>query len=395
MEIDKGKVLISVPSENTKKILLEKQLNKKFEKDNLPVVFVVNQKWNKTFKETQKNKNEFTFENLVVDKFNKGVVQIAWKILSGENIWTPFFVYSEPGLGKTHILKAIQNQAEKMNKRCSYVHANVFGSSLMEAFSQGGLAIERLKDSFNNKEIILFDDIQFLARREKTNEVLFQIFCNVIDQKKQIVFTSDQQPEELVGFEKRLKSRFVNGLTLKISFPDQEAAVKIVQNKMLKIMGKNVNKVSPEIIKFIAKAFRKDVRKIEGTIKKIKFSLIQNPDQEPDLLSLQKMFQDQTGWSKDKVSTRTIQKETAKLYGVAYSVMVSGSRKAKVVKARSVAMYLIRELTDEGFATISSKFGSKNHTTAVNAIKKIETELKKSQQLEKEVSFLKQICQNE
>ena len=395
LEVDKGRIIVSVPSEYTKKTLLEKFVDKSFANNGLDVVFVVSQNWT-----TKKNKNsntkedEFTFANLVVGNFNKGVVQIAWKILAGENVWTPFFVYSEPGLGKTHILKAIKNEAEKMNKKCYYIHANTFGSLLLKSFSEGSSAIENLKNSFHNQEIILFDDVQLLARREKTNEVLFQIFCNVIDQKKQIVFTSDQHPEELSGFEKRLKSRFVNGLNLKIGFPDQEVATKIVEKKALKILGRNINKVSPETIKFIAKFCHKDVRKIEGTIKQIKFHIAaQETDQEFDLLFFKKVFGEQGGWTREKISAKTIQKETAKLYRVPYSVMVSGSRKAKVVKARGVAMYLIRELTDEGFASISAKFGSKNHATAINAIKKIAKNLKESAQLQKEIGFLKKVCE--
>lgn len=394
VDVDKGKVIVAVPSEYTKRTLLKKGLDKKFEKNSLAVAFVVKQSWsNKTTKKSKSG--EFTFADLVVGSFNKGVVQVAWKIIAGENVWTPFFVYSEPGLGKTHILKAIKNEAEKMDKRCCYVHANTFSNLLLKSFNEGGGATEKLKSSFENEEIILFDDVQLLARRDKTNEVLFQIFYNAIDQKKQIVFTSDQHPEELSGFEKRLKSRFVNGLTLKISFPDEEIATKIVERKVLKILGKNVNKVSPETIKFIAKHCRKDVRKIEGTIKKIKFFLMESPEQEFTLSLFQRMFSDQTTWSKQKVSPRTIQKETAKLYQVAHSAMVSGSRKTKVVKARGVAMYLIRHLTDEGYASISAKFGSKNHTTAVNAIKKINAEIKESIQLKKEVEYLEKVCRNE
>lgn len=180
-----------------------------------------------------------------------------------------------------------------MIKKCYYIHANTFGNLLLRTFNEGSMAIENLKESFNNHEIILFDDVQFLAKREKTNEVLFQIFCNVLDQEKQIIFTSDQHPEELNGFEKRLKSRFINGLTLKIDFPDQEAAVKIAEKKALKILGKSINKIHRNVIEFIGKHYRKDVRRIEGTIKKIKFSLIQTSYQEVNLSTFHKMFSDQ------------------------------------------------------------------------------------------------------
>ncbi len=396
LDVDNGQIIISVPSKYTKEILLEKEVDKKFQNNNLKVVFVIKQEWNKNQKEKKEiTENNFTFANLVVGKFNKGVFDISQKILNGENIWTPFFFYSEPGLGKTHFLKAIQNEIQKKKNNCHYIHANSFSRQFFSAFKKGSLETEELKLSFDKYEIILFDDVQLLSSREKTNEVLFQIFCNVIDQKKQIIFTSDQHPEELSGFEKRLKSRFVNGLILKIDYPDYETAKEIVKKKAIEIIGKNINKINPETFAFIGKHFYKDIRKIEGIIKKINFVLLGKSNYEIGLTEFKKIFADQINQFKNRISSQTIQKQTAKFYGVSYSTMVSGTKKSKVVKSRSVAMYLIRCLTEENFVNIASRFNSKNHTTAINAVKKIKRELEISPSLQKEIKHLKEICQNE
>lgn len=336
----------------------------------------------------------FTFDNLIVGKFNASAVNIARRIVNKENVWCPFFVYSEPGLGKTHILKAIEHHAKTTGQNCHYIHANSFGSLLFEAFNKGAKETEEFINQFKNYDIIVVDDIQFLARRDKTNEVLFKIFTNAIDEQKQVVFSSDQHPAELSGFEKRLKSRFEHGITLKIDYPSVGVAAEIVKQKT-ETLVKNVSKVDIETIDFIAKHFKKDIRKIEGIVKKIAFYLIENPNAEININLFKSIFADQEFIFANTVSTKKIKKTVTKFYGISYNSILSKSRKSLVVKARSVAMYLIRQLTDENYSTIALQFNAKTHATAVNAIKKIKTQMIKTPELKKEVEHLKQLCQND
>ncbi len=396
MGVENEKIIVAVPSTYTKRILLEKRIDEQFKNNDYEVIFTVIKVWKEQKKQKTQmtNEEEFTFDNLVVAKFNSSVVEITKKIINKENIWSPFFLYSEPGLGKTHILRAVKNTVKNTSQKCYYIHANTFGSLLLNKFNQGSNAIEEFSNNFNDFDIIIFDDIQFLAKREKTNEVLFKIFSSAIDQKKQVIFSSDQHPDELNGFEKRLKSRFQNGIILKINYPGINAGIEIVKKKIENLI-KNVSKIDLETIEYIAKNFKKDIRKIEGVIKRIAFYLLKNPEKEIDLESFKHLFADQKFvFNHDGVSIKTIKKIVAKFYNVSYNSLSSKGRKSIVVKARSVSMYLIRNLTNENYSTIALHFNAKTHSTVVNAIKKIKKQKELMPEYQNEIQHLKQLCQN-
>ena len=402
LEIKNKTVIIVVPSRFVKRIFLEKQLDQSFNKIYSPykINFVIEKKWleSQSTSPNQEKKtdinNKFTFENLVIGDFNNGVINGIKEILLNKKTWNPLFIHSEPGLGKTHILKAMVNESKKeeYKKKVIYLHANSFSNQVLKAFNEKEAKIQTLKENIVDHQIILFDDVQLFTGRKKINEVLFQILYDAVEKKREIIFSSDQHPEELSGFEKRLRSRFAQGLVLKIDYPDLKTAELITQKKVIEFIP-DISKIDLETISFIAQTFRQDIRKIEGVIKKIAFNINLNPDQEITLKEFKYIFREQKFVFEKKISTKKIKKIVAKFYGVDYNAMHSKIRKKETVKARSVAMYLIRKLTNENFASIATGFNAKNHTTAVNAIKKISKLLKKTSEYQTEIKRLTEICQ--
>lgn len=318
----------------------------------------------------------FNFDNFVPGKANDlaraAALQVADNPGSGYN---PLFVYGGVGLGKTHLIQAIGNRVMQQNHRAKvlYIHADRYVSDMVRAVRAN--SYDAFKRRYDSLDLLLIDDIQFFAGKERTQEQFFYTFNTLIEEHKQVIITSDTFPKDLEGIEERLKSRFSWGLTVMLEPPELEMRVAILLDKARQ------EKVTLDegTAFFIAKQVRSNVRELEGALKRViayarfnKLSISAEVAKEAlkDLLAVQNR----------QVSIENIQKTVADYYKIKVADMFSKKRTRNLARPRQMAMYLARELTDLSFPEIGQSFGGRDHTTVLHACGKIE-ELKASDQV--------------
>ncbi len=346
--------------------------------------------YTKTNITNNKIKNDFGFDNFFSGQSNlaafKASIQVAEK--PGE-LWNPFFIYGDSGLGKTHLLQAIKNEIRKNSDyQVEYISSEEFGTLTIDKMQKGYIETEKFKNNFKNLDVLLIDDIQFLAKRQKTNEIFFYILNYFIENKKQIVISSDKMPDELkLGFEKRLISRFNSGLNIKILKPDYETALGIIKLKLKN--KKNEKMFSKDSVEYIAKNFSVDVRKIEGTINRLLFySILQKQKNELiEISDIKEAFKSddfkENNTQEKNISTKKIQNIICQEYNITLKILLGKSRISSVAIPRHVAMFFCRKLTQLRLADIAQDFKRKDHSTVINSIKKIEQEIKNNKKFKK------------
>ncbi len=321
----------------------------------------------------------YTFENFVRGDSNHEAMQAALAVsLDLGKKWNPLFIYGDSGLGKTHLLHAIENKVNeiyKINNHVKYLKADEFGKIAMDILNQGHEIIEAFKTSYDIYHCLLIDDIQLLAKRNKTNELFFHIFNSYIEKNKQIVITSDKYPDDLGGFETRIISRFSYGLSIGLDSPDFETALKILEQKLKH--QNNLSLFSEESLEFIALNFNSDVRKLEGAIKRLLFLAVMNkkPHEIITLSDVEKAFKNAPLQNNEKITPKKIKQIVADNCNITIKAMMSKSRVSNVMQARQLAMYFCRTLLDEPFTRIGNEFGGKDHTTVMNGVKKVEAHI--------------------
>ncbi len=313
----------------------------------------------------------FTFDCFVEGKSNQ-LARAASKTVS-ENIgkvYNPLFIYGSSGLGKTHLMHAIGNAVMLQNPNANivYLHSEKFVQDMVKALQQN--SISYFKEYYRSIDILLMDDIQFLAGKERSQEEFFHTFNNLLDQKHQVVLTCDKYPKEINGLEDRLKSRFGWGLPVAIEPPDLETRTAI----LIKKAHASGVELDHEIAFFIAKRIPSNVRDLEGALRRVlanaqftghPITLDFTKEALHDLISLQDKL----------VSIDNIQKTVAEYFKIRVADLTAKNRKQSITRPRQVAMSLARELTSHSYPEIGEAFGGRDHTTVINACKRI-TELK-------------------
>ena len=351
----------------------------------------------KFFTDAELNK-ELTFGSFVEGEFNKEAHRAASVVAEKPGqIFNPLFIYSNSGLGKTHLLHAIGNQVQskKPNARILYIDANDFVDEYIR-FVKGEKESETLKDYFNNVDVLLFDDVQFLENKVKTEEAFFFIYQKLYNKQKQIVITSDRQPNELKGLEDRLVTRFSQGLTVKINNPDQDACVKILK-KQIEKEGLDVEDFDPAVLYFYADKFSSNVRELEGAFNRLIFHIrdfkqIKHVDLDVAIEAVQSI----TGIKNaaDQLSEQKIINTVADYYGLLPSQLAGKTRTGQIALARHVAMYLIRINIDVPLIKIGNALGGRDHTTVMNGISKVESMLKTDEGLRDTIDNLQKQLKN-
>lgn len=409
--INNNDCLIVVDSIFAKEILTKNLSNKienlleKINKEKIKVRFVEPSDIKKENFETKEENNDkktinniFLFENFIKGESNNEAYQAALAItIELGKYWNPLFIYGNSGLGKTHLLHAIENEIiRKYNnkKKIIYLSSEEFGRMVPEILQQNNPNnIEKFKNSFNQYDVLLVDDIQFLANRSKTNEIFFHIFNNFVNQQKQIVISSDKSPDELYGFEERNISRFQSGLSVGIDSPDFETALTILKAK-IKSLNYDPSIFTEETLHFIAHNFNSDVRKLEGSLNRLIFYSILyiKPNQLITIDDVMKAFKGNINLSKEKLTTKKIKKVVADYYNIPLKILNSNTRVKAITNARHIAMYLIKELLNESYVNIGNEFGGKDHTTVINAYNKVKKNIEKSYEFKKTIEGLKKEC---
>jgi chromosomal replication initiator protein len=315
----------------------------------------------------------FTFESFIVGDSNQFAYTTAKSVAEKPGaLYNPLFLYGGVGLGKTHLIHAIGNYQISKGKKVIYTTFEQF----MNRFTSHlrSQTMDRFREHFRECDVLLIDDIQFLSRKEQTQEEFFHTFNELHQAKKQIVITSDRQPNKIVGLVDRLRSRFEWGLMADIQPPELETKIAIIQKKC-EIDGIRLNK---EIINFLASNMGNNIREIEGAIIKLNaYSGLMN--QELTLEFAQNVIRDQLEERKANISIDNIVRLVAKELNVKLSDIKSKKRTRDVVKARRISIYLARNLTPNSMPQIALYFNMKDHTTVSHAMKKIAEILKKDE----------------
>lgn len=332
-------------------------------------------------------KPELRFSNFVVGHFNKEAHQAALFVAkNGGTMFNPLFIYSHSGLGKTHLLHAIGNEIKESrmpNAKILYITANDFVEEYIK-FVRAEKDSQSLKNFFKDVDVLLLDDVQFLAEKVKTEEMFFYIYQDMINKGKRIIITSDKQPNEIKGLEDRLVTRFTQGLTVKINEPDIDTSVEILKQKIVD-SGLKIEKFDANVIYFLAEKFSRDVRELEGAVNALVFSCLNLLDEEKITMDVAiKAVASIKGGKKiaTQLSEQKIINIVADYYNLTPSQITGQDRTGQIVLARHLAMYLIRNHLDVPLKKVGEMFGGKDHTTVMSAITKVDKELKTNPQLQ-------------
>lgn len=345
------------------------------------------------FQDAQLNK-KLVFDNFVVGDFNREANGASWLIANNPGkMFNPLFIYSNSGLGKTHLLHAIGNQiiqGGNPNAKILYITANDFVEEYIK-YIKAEKDAETLKDFFKDIDVLLLDDVQFLANKEKTQEMFFYVYQQMYNANKQIVITSDKQPNELKDLEDRLVSRFSQGLVVSIQEPDQNTCVQILKKKIV-ANGLDINNFDEGVLYFFADKFSKNVRELEGALNRLIFyvvSLKQTNKITMDVAAeaVQSLVGGKT--LSTQLSEQKIINVVADYYNLTPSQLTGKIRTGQIALARHIAMYLIRLSLDVPLKKIGDTFGGKDHTTVMNAISKVDKELKTDEVLREVIEELK------
>ncbi len=320
---------------------------------------------------------ELTFDNFVTGKANQLARAAALQVAENPGVsYNPLFLYGGVGLGKTHLIHAIGNSllASGKGARVRYVHADQYVSDVVKAYQRK--AFDEFKRYYHSLDLLLIDDIQFFAGKNRTQEEFFYAFEAMVAQRKQIIITSDTYPKELSNIDSRLISRFDSGLTVAIEPPELEMRVAILLRK-----SENEGITMPEEVAFfIAKHLRSNVRELEGALRKVSAYARFHGKEVLTVDVCKEALKDLLSVSNGQITVENIQKTVADYYKIKVADMYSRRRPANIALPRQIAMYLAKELTQKSLPEIGDLFGGRDHTTVLHAVRKIsEARLKQTE----------------
>lgn len=329
-----------------------------------------------------------TFDNYIVGKTNEQAQLMGLCVAEQPGkIYNPLFIYGKSGLGKTHLMNAIGNYiVENTNKKVLYITCEEFTEDFQQIFRNPDDNTEifnKFREKYRNVDVLIIDDIQRLARKEKTQDEFFNTFESLHKSNKQIIIASDTSPNDLQAFEDRLKTRFVWGLTITIDPPDLDLKKRILKNKI--IGNELASRIKEEALDYIANNSPNDVRHLEGAINRIYACMSMFNPPEVDVEFVKEYLKEFLGSSIYTTnSIGRIQKAVADHYGITVEVLKSKKRKAEINHPRQVAMYLCHMKTEETWERIGLEF-NKDHSTVIHGCKKIEDDLKTDTKLQQDI----------
>jgi chromosomal replication initiator protein len=367
-------------------LIAEDDVKEKIKKENTDEIFSLN----KT--NIKENKN---FDNFVVDEFNKEAF-LALDSLTKNNVTSNFFFISGGvGLGKTHLLNAVGVEMFKINKnkKILYVDSDEFIREIYDSIINKNNQLESIKKKYENVDLFLFDDFQFLSKKTKIIEIFFSIFNHLMKNNKMIVITCNTSPNNLVGFDQYVISRLYLGLNLEIRKPSVENIYKILCKKLSEY---NLNYTfQKEAMLYISRRCNEDIRKLEGLIFKISFYLNINhfSNNFVSLENVKQILQNENEENNEiyEINPNVVIENVCLTYGVELKMIKSKSRKKNISNARHVCMYIFRKRFDMPYEKIGKYFGNRNHSTVIESINKIESLILKDEKLKE---YIEKIYKN-
>lgn len=333
----------------------------------------------------------YTFENFIVGHSNKAAHAYSKAVAeSPGKAYNPLFIYGGVGLGKTHLMQAVCHYVYGNSKgpslKICYLPSERFTNELIDAIQHRSTS--RFREKYRNVDVLVIDDIHFIAGKESTQEEFFHTFNVLYDAHKQIIISSDRPPKEIANLQERLVSRFGWGLTTDIQPPDLETRVAILKKKV----EREPVVVPDDVIFFIAQLIKTNIRELEGAlIRTIAYALL---EEKPVTLDLSKeVLKDLLREPKRLITVDFIQRCVGEEFGVSLQELKTRRRNKNIVLPRQIAMYLSRELTDLSLPEIGVCFGGKDHTTVLHSYNKIKVELDKNEGLKRRVEQVLQVIQ--
>ena len=415
---DNGEILISVPNSFSKEWLsnkyhssilkvirslnknirnidyvvnLEKpqraEKNKHHKKENEPEInqlcldeFEINQKTNLN--------PRYTFDNFIIGSFNEAAHAAAWAVSENPGFdYNPLFIYGGVGLGKTHLLEATGNKILEnfSKKKIVYTPAERFTSKIVTAIREH--KIEELKTELRNIDVLIMDDIQFLAGKEKTQEEFFHIFNALRETNKQIILSSDRPPKAIPALEERLRSRFEGGMIMDISIPDFETRMAILKTKCEE---KNIE-LKADVLEYIVSNIQKNIRELEGALNRI-IACHEFNNSQATLESTKNILGNLLVNTKSKsVTSGDIIDLVSNFFNISQKDIIGKSRKKELVYPRQIIMFLMRTENDTSYPTIGHELGGRDHTTAMHAFNKIKREFAENEKTKQDIESIKQL----
>ncbi len=327
-----------------------------------------------------------TFDTLVEGTANR-MARAAAMHVSGMpgQLYNPLFIYGGVGLGKTHLMHAVGNKllADRPGSKVLYIHAEQFVSDVVKAYQRK--TFDEFKDKYHSLDLLLIDDVQFFANKDRTQEEFFNAFEALLAKKSHIVMTSDTYPKGLADIHERLVSRFDSGLTVAIEPPELEMRVAILINKARAESAE----MPEEVAFFVAKNVRSNVRELEGALRKI-LAYSRFNQKEISIMLAREALRDLLSIQNRQISVENIQKTVADYYKIKVADMYSKKRPASIARPRQIAMYLAKELTQKSLPEIGELFGGRDHTTVLHAVRKISGERQQLTELNQQLHVLEQ-----
>lgn len=329
---------------------------------------------------------KYSFDSFVVGSHNE--LAHAASLAVAKNlgkVYNPLFVYGGVGLGKTHLLQATGNQIleESADKKVLYIPSDRLTVDIIESVKNRN--VEELKSRYAKLDILIIDDIQFIAGKEKTQEIIFSTFNELYGKNKQIVLSSDRPPKAIPALEERLRSRFEGGMIADIGIPDFETRVAILK---MKAKQKNIE-FDEDILNFIATNIQKNIRELEGALNRI-IAVSQIYNKNLDIKEVKKFLATYLSTPYRKTTPQLILKSVSEFYNIPAQDLLKRSRKKEVVRPRQIAMYLLREETKSSFPEIGQKLGGRDHSTVIHAYEKIKEEEETNELTKQELVLIKE-----
>ena len=328
----------------------------------------------------------FNFDNYVSGRANQLARAAAIQVAENPGAaYNPLFIYGGVGLGKTHLLHAIGNELKKHipDAKIRYLHAERYVSDVVKAYENK--AFDEFKRQYHSLDLLLIDDIQFFAKKTRTQEEFFYAFNSLIETKKQIIITCDTYPKEIMDVDERLRTRFSWGLTVAVEPPELEMRVAILLKKAEAV---NLN-LPEEVAFFIAKQIRSSVRELEGALNRI-IAMAKFTGHAIDVHLAKDALRDLIAVRGRQVTMENIQKTVADYYKIKVADMYSKKRPANIARPRQIAMYLAKELTQKSLPEIGDLFGGRDHTTVLHAVRKIGAERLQLTEVNQQLHVLEQ-----
>jgi len=322
---------------------------------------------------------KYSFDTFVVGPYN-ALAHAAAKTVSEKPgiTYNPLFIYGKTGHGKTHLIQAVGNQVKKTGKKVFYVTSERFAVDYFNALQTG--SANNFKDRYRQYDVLIMDDVQFLASKEKTQEELFHLFNALHDNNKQIVFSSDMHPALLNGMEERLQSRFSQGMIVDLPAPDIESRAAILRAKA----AQNSIMLADDVIDHLASTIEGNVRELEGALNSI-MCQSQLLGRVLSIDEVKTIIKNSSRPRKTLAITDVVEK-VSRYYDIDHASIYEKTRRKEVVKPRQIIMYILREDFQISYPAIGKKLGGRDHTTVIHSCEKIKNELKTDQELEEEIT---------